>query len=200
MSFSSRRIRGFTLIEMMVSLAVVIVLLLVSIPSFQTFRQRAALRAAADQSLVLWNQARFEAAKRNTFVKFGRVTSGANYCLGAATTTDPADTTACDCTTANACNVGQFPPVGAQSAAGAWRGVTISTTSVSPAALTVVVIEPKRTFLTSAVDRAVSFNGPPGPNAYQLYLRVDQFGRAVLCEPTGAVKKLSDYSTRRCSN
>ena len=192
------RFRGFTLIEMMIAVTVMIVLLLVAIPSFQTFRQRAAVRAAADQSLVLWNQARFEAAKRNTFVKFAGQISGGAYCLGAATTSDPADTVACDCFTANACNVAQFPSSGEQRE---WRQVTLAADSTLPAPLGVVVIEPKRTFLTpSSAEGALTFNGPPGQNSYKLYLRVDRFGRAVLCEPIGAVSKLSDYNTRRCSN
>ena len=38
------RIRGFTLIELMITLTVVVVLLLIAIPSFLSFRQRAALR------------------------------------------------------------------------------------------------------------------------------------------------------------
>ncbi len=192
------RVQGFTIIEMMTAVAVIIVLLLVAIPSFQTFRQRAAVRAAADQSLVIWNQARFEAAKRNTYVKVAPQISGGNYCLGAATTTDPADSTACDCFTANACNVAQFPATGEQRD---WRGVTLTADSIAPPPLAVVVIEPKRTFLTAtSAAGAIAFNGPPGPNAYKLYLRVDTFGRAVLCEPTGAAFKLSDYNNRRCAN
>src|SRR5436190_5096275 len=62
------RVRGFTLIELMITLAVIVVLLLIAVPSFQSFRQRAALRGGAEQAMSLWQQARFEAAKRNSYV------------------------------------------------------------------------------------------------------------------------------------
>ena len=47
------RVRGFTLIELMITLAVIVVLMLVSIPSFQAYRQRAAVRAVSEQALGL---------------------------------------------------------------------------------------------------------------------------------------------------
>src|SRR6478752_1794727 len=102
--------RGFTLIELVVSLSVLAILATMALPSFEAVRQRAALRGAGDELLGFWNQARFEAAKRNQFVKVGmKQSSSGNFCIGAATTTDAADVTPCDCLTLNACDVGQFP-------------------------------------------------------------------------------------------
>jgi type IV fimbrial biogenesis protein FimT len=193
---SVRRSRGFTLIELMVTLVVIVALLLVALPSFYTFRQRSALRAGAEQAVSFWKQARFEAAKRNSYIKVGYVTSGGNYCMGAATTTDSTDHVACDCTTAGACNVAQWPSDQAE-----WNKVTISgTPTLGPTGNEgVTVIEPKRTSMQDSGDEgAVNFAGPPGGKSYQLKVIIDRFGHANTCEPSSATDKLSDYTDRRC--
>lgn len=199
-----RQARGFTLIELVITISVIIVLSMIAIPSFQSMRQRSATRAAADQAQLVWNQARFEAAKRNAYVKFALKTqtfSGVtSYCLGAATTTDPADGTGCDCfrtsyLLSDSCNVAQFPNDRSD-----WQGVTVAGTTNS--ALGVVVLDPKRVFLTdgSAGNAGgIRFNSPSGPDAYKINLRVDANGRAFQCEPTDAVDKLSEFYERRCS-
>ena len=67
---------GFTLIELMVTIAVMFSFFLMAIPSFATMRQRAALRGAGDEVLAFWNEARFEAVKRNQMVKVGAMRVG----------------------------------------------------------------------------------------------------------------------------
>lgn len=200
--------RGFTLIEMMVTLAVIVVLLLLALPSFQATRQRAALRGASEHLVSFWNQGRLEAAKRNRLVKIGVVQSGsgATFCLGAATTTDPNDTSPCDCTSAapatlsDTCDVARFPSDNGEWSGSTLTGVTIGTSNwPTVAAIKPVVIEPKRTTLTSTASAGtISLAGPPGPRAYQLRMNVDSMGRALLCEPTGAQAKLSDFGGRQC--
>jgi type IV fimbrial biogenesis protein FimT len=188
--------RGFTLVELMVTLAVMLVLLVIATPSFFALRQRMVLAATGEQVFGLWQQARLEAAKRNSMVKFGLYTSGGNYCLGAATTTDKDDTTPCDCTTANVCDVGTFPKVGNND----WRDVTINGTPTLGNATGVVVVDPKRTALTDSTDAgAISLNGPPGRNQYRLNFLVDGMGRGVLCESTAAPTKMPAYAKLRCA-
>jgi prepilin-type N-terminal cleavage/methylation domain-containing protein len=201
---STRRVKGFTLIELMVTLAVLLVLMLLALPSFEAVRQRAALRGAGEQALGFWNQARLESAKRNQMVKVGvrmDSTTGA-FCLGAATTTSPTDNTPCNCLLAapstDVCDVARFPSDQAE-----WSRVTLNNvtlggttvlTNIKPA-----VIESKRTSLITSTRRgSITLNGPPGRKAYQLRVSVDRFGRAVLCEPTNAPFKLSDYGNRQC--
>lgn len=197
-----RHRRGFTVIELMSAVAVMLVLLAIAQPSFESMRQRAAIRSAGERALGFWNQARLESAKRNQLVKIGVVNNGSGMCLGAATTTDRADDEACDCFEANSadadyCDVARFP-----SDQGEWKLVTLAgTPSLGSDLDGLAIIEPKRTNLTdSSAAGAISFSGPPGRWSYKLNLNVDRFGRAMLCESTAAVDHLSDYGTRKCAD
>lgn len=207
-----RKLTGFTLIELAVTLTVVLVLAMLALPSFLAQRQRAALRGAGDQLTSFWGQARFEAVKRNSMIKVGVVQTGngAAFCIGAATTTNSADTTPCDCTTdapsdaTLTCNVARFPPDMATGQV-QWNGVTLTGVTLGGgttlANIQPAVIEPKRTTLTvTADDGSIRLLGPTGTNSYQLSMHVDRFGRPVLCEPTAATHKMAEYAARQCAN
>lgn len=196
--------RGFTLIELMVTLSVLVILAMLAFPSFQAVRQRAALRGAADQTLSFWSQARLEAAKRNSLVKVGvaQASTGASFCLGAATTTIGASdiATPCDCFTAGACDIAQYPATQSE-----WDGVTLSAVTLGGVAwpsgtIGTAVLDPKRAALiTSGTAGIVTLAGPAGRKAYKLRLSVDRLGRGLLCEPTSAADKMSDFANQRCS-
>jgi type II secretory pathway pseudopilin PulG len=189
----------------MITLTIASILLAIAVPSFQTLRQRAALRGAADQVLSVWNLARFEAVKRNQMVKVGIKTgAGGAFCIGAATTTDAADATPCDCMSAapasNVCDVARYPDNQSEWKKVSLAGVTIGGTTSLSSTLP-VVIEPKRTSLTDPVDKGtISLAGPKGPNLYKLNLAIDQLGHGVLCESKTAASKLPEYSSRRCAD
>jgi type IV fimbrial biogenesis protein FimT len=187
------RVRGFTLIELMVTLAVIVVLLLIAVPSFQSFRQRAALRGSAEEAMSMWQQARFEAAKRNSMVKFGVLEDAGDFCIGLATTTNKDDETPCDCLTAGACDIARFPSDQAE-----WRGVTFSAATLGEDT-GVAVIDPKFTTLTSFADAgAITFADPAGGKSYALNLHIDRMGRSFLCESSAAADHMSDYTSRIC--
>ena len=200
----ARRAGGFTLIELMISLAVSLIFLLMATPSFSGLRQRSALRGAADQTLAFWNEARFEAVKRNRLVKVG-IATGANgaFCLGAATTDDETDGVPCDCTSANpatnACDVLRWPED--QSA---WKGVRLAAVSIAGSTasnLHPVVIEPKRTMLAAAGMRGtIGLAAAPGASAYRLNLNIDPLGHGLLCESTNAASRLPEFDGRRCAD
>jgi hypothetical protein len=121
--------------------------------------------------------------------------SGSDFCVGLAETTDEDDETACDCLT-NACGIANFPGQGNQ---GNWNGVTLSGTPTLGNDKGVVVIDPKLTQLTNANDAGtLSLNGPSGTNAYKLNLAVDRLGRGYLCESKSATSHMSDYTERQC--
>jgi prepilin-type N-terminal cleavage/methylation domain-containing protein len=202
MSEGKQRRRGFTIIELMVVVAVMLVLALIAVPSFEVYRKRAAIRGAGEHVLSFWNQARLEAAKRNQMVKVGLVQSGGgtDFCLGAAVTTDPADTTPCDCTSASACDVARFPADQIE-----WRGVQLAAVTIGQSPdldnLQPVVIEPKRTSLTdTAGEGNITLTNPAGRYVYRLNLHVDRFGRGTLCESTSATSTLPEFHARQCAD
>jgi type II secretory pathway pseudopilin PulG len=185
----------------MITLAVIVVLMLVAIPSFQAYRQRAAVRAASEQALGLWQQARFEAAKRNTYVRFG--VAGGGTCIGAATQglvngneiPNSSNVSACDCTGADATNLCDIFTSNSTD----WQASTISGTPTLGGNTGLAVLEPKNDTLTLSTDAgAITFAGPPGKN-YRINLRVDAMGRGYLCQSTTSGAPLSDYATRICS-
>ena len=214
--------KGFTLIELMVTISVMAILLAIAIPSFNEFRQRAALRGAADQIVTFWGDARFEALKRNRLVNVGFRTDGARFCLGARTVTSPIAAATCDCfavvnpavadnaadVVGTACNIGVYPPVaaGPVSNQGEWRSILVGTaTTLGNDDGGVIVIDPKRGNIT---DSGTGINGDEGriflktPDSsntnYRLNVVFDRNGRAVVCEPTAAPNKLPQFTNRRC--
>jgi type IV fimbrial biogenesis protein FimT len=198
----SKRSRGFTLIELMVTVTVIIVLSIIAVPMFKEVRQRAAVRGAAEQALALWQQARLEAAKRNTWVKVGAVQSGSGttFCLGAAVATSATDTAPCDCTTGStACDIARIGNVQEE-----WKGVTLTGSrvggaiwpSATPAA---AVIEPKLATLGADAQKGyIEFQAPTGRRNYRIRLVIDALGRGALCQPSTDTDKLSDFGGRKC--
>lgn len=187
--------KGFTLIELMVALAVLAILAVVAIPSFIDFRERAAVRGAGDQLVSFWANARLEALKRDRLISVSIKKSGNTMCMGASTTS-----TGCDCFTAGACDVDQYPSTQAD-----WRGVTIPSALKPTLGPTdtdddgLAIIDPKRGYLADATDVGGVTIQSPGANAYRLRLYVDRWARPYLCMPTDSPRGLPDYGTRTCA-
>ena len=94
---------GFTLLELMITVAVLGVLAALALPSFQSVLEGRRLVGAAENLFADLQFARSESIKRNVVIRF-QVTTGANWCFGV----DDDDGTACDCTN-NACEVDTIP-------------------------------------------------------------------------------------------
>ena len=75
-----RRNGGFTLIELMVGVAILGILLALALPTFTDWLQNSAIRGQADYMLSGLQQARGEAIKRNRFVRFQLVTTMDGAC------------------------------------------------------------------------------------------------------------------------
>lgn len=122
--FIHQRCRGFTLVEAMVSVAIIAILVAVGVPSYQTWISQSRVRSAAEAVLAHVQFARSESIKqdRNLFVT---VTTGSNWCVGIA------NDTGCDCATAGSC---QYGPVGNLSEhnlfADNFTGITLAATQV----------------------------------------------------------------------
>jgi type IV fimbrial biogenesis protein FimT len=192
-----RRLQGFTLIELMVTLAVMAILMAVAVPSFMEFRQRTALQGAADQLVSAWDQARFEALRRDTQLYVTLRNDSGSVCLGVDTGSS------CDCRAQSGetgfCDVSAYPGDNAN-----LGGVTAAANPTvgddDTDGVGVAVIDPKRGGITDTGDwGGIALKGPPGGADYRLNFYVDTRGRAVVCEPADAPDKIPSYSDRRCA-
>jgi prepilin-type N-terminal cleavage/methylation domain-containing protein len=190
--------KGFTLVELMVTIAVFTILTVVAIPSFLDLRERTAVRGAGDQLVSFWANARLEALKRDQPITVAVHVSGANTCIGATTVS-----AGCDCFTAAACNVGQYPNSSAAADQADWHGATaVGHPTLGPTDTDddgLATIDPKRGYLSDSGDVGGVTMKSPGKGRYRLRLYVDRWARPYLCNPTDAAVTLPDYATRTCA-
>lgn len=179
--------RGFTLIELMVAVSVAAILLVIAVPSFTAFFDRARLRGAADDLVAFVSTVRGEAVKtgRNVTLSMGGSTTA--WCVGANEAATPAvaaqfaASTACDCTNSSACFVDGVRRVLASSEAGR---ATASAVTMS------FVIDGKLGSLDPLSPASVILTSPAG--GYQLQVGVSPLGQARACVPSGQ-KQISGY-------
>ena len=169
-----RRVPGFTLIEMMVVLAIIGILLMIGTPLFSQFVANSRIRAAAEAFANAVAQARTEAIKRNQPVEF-LISSGWLVCT-------VADSAASNCTQGN-------PAVLFQGAGK--EGIAEVTATVTPAGSTRVAFDSfGRIIAISPVDASaaltqVDIDVPNGPAVGSRPLRVllETGGAVKLCDP-----------------
>lgn len=102
-----RQRKGLTLIELLVMLTIVVVLTLLSIPTFNSLIQHYRITTAAEELYASLQYARTEAVKRNTNV-YVSLTTGDSWCYGINTGST------CSCSTAGSCNLGSVSAPAAQ--------------------------------------------------------------------------------------
>lgn len=91
--------QGVSLVELIVTLAILVILLSVAVPSFQSIRDANRVKAAAEAVYAHLQFARSESVKQNRNLFVG-VKTGTNWCIGLS------NATGCDCKTANSCRFG----------------------------------------------------------------------------------------------
>lgn len=195
--------KGFTLVELMVALAVLAILAAASVPSFLEFRERSVARGAADQIVSYWASVRFEAIKQNRLVRvtFDEDASG-QKCVGADvladTTSNRSSNTACDCfatSGTSVCTLSRFPADQSEWRSAQWVDGPTHGDSDSG----VLIIDPRNGFLTQGGDAGyITVGSANASKQAQLRVRIDAQGRPDICEPDAAVLKLPEYADKGC--
>lgn len=96
----SKQQRGFTLVEVMVTIAVLAIIASVALPSLIEMRDRTRVRAAAESIYAHLQFARSESIKQGITL-YVSVTPGNSWCLGITN-----NSAGCDCNAANSCTFG----------------------------------------------------------------------------------------------
>lgn len=178
---------GFTLIELMITLAVLAVLIALAAPSFNDSIARARLKGAADGVVSLVENARQQATRLDRDVNLTFRGAGENWCVGARAAATPAvgqavpAAVACDCSTAAAqCMAGDQQLVADASSFGPAGGrATIDAADIA------VVIDRKLGALQDFTTVGEVVLSQPG-TTFQLQVAVNALGHARVCVPAGA--------------
>ena len=176
--------RGFTLIELVVTLIVLAIIMAIAAPSVADLRDRQALRGTADSLMTAVGLARQEAIKRNALVRVDFQPLGNGVCVGAAVVATDDATTGCDCSAA-ACALAAFPV--SPTDVSDLRNIRLS---VDPAFGDDggFVIDPRTGILANLSDTgSLTLESVRG---YVLRIDVGATGRVSSCVPSGAEKVL----------
>ena len=166
----NRKRAGFTLIELMVTLAVLGVLAAIAAPSFSEILERRKLNGAGEALFANFIFAKTEAIKRNTPVQVSFVGNGATWCYGLAVNA------ACDCSdNVPACSIDGVTKITDQDD---YSGVTVAASSTFDGSST--SFTPLRGAATSG---HLEFSIASGA---ELRVVVSSFGRVSLCSDTGS--------------
>jgi type IV fimbrial biogenesis protein FimT len=183
----ARHQSGFTLIELMVAVAVLFVLTVIAAPSFSTYLDKARVRGAADNVVNLVAQARQGGVKHDRDVSLAITGVDATWCVGANQAVDPAagdqsaGAVACDCTDADECLVDNQRLVVASSE---HAGVTLTSPSSD---LTFDGRLGVRSDANTADADASSFDLTSKSGRYVLTVNISPLGQATVCSKAGNI-------------
>jgi len=184
--WSNQRQNGVTLIELMVTIAVMAVFVMLAVPSFVNVRERAIVRGAAGNLVAAVARARFEAAKRNDYVTVSVRGSGSAWCIGL-----QSGTTGCDCLSGT-CNIDQ---VSTSSLNGA-RLLSAANFNASSggSGSTDFSVDPRLIMLQNlAPGGSLVLRSPSDTWDYRVQFNLSSTAKTQLCSPAGAKNVLSDY-------
>jgi type IV fimbrial biogenesis protein FimT len=169
--------RGFTITEMMLVVAIVVVLAALAAPTFQTVLDRQRIRSAASNLNTDIQYARSEAVRKNDKVTMSFSASTTPWCYGIVT-----GTAACDCTTAGSCALKTV--TGSE-----FRNVTMT---LAPSTDIGFTVDPRQGQVSAiagggsgAATSAIAFGSTSTTDA-QVLTRINSLGRVLQCAPSGA--------------
>jgi type IV fimbrial biogenesis protein FimT len=191
---------GFSLVELMITIAVLAIFVAIAAPTFEDLRERSAVRGASEGFVGLLAQARFESARRNQPVSIAVTRDGTNWCAGAVL----GAATSCDCfekspAASGFCALGQFP---AQDNSDSRTGREQAIEGNRRTRLladpdfngdNVLTFDPKLGMLTDVADAGtLVLRSPTDTYDFRLAMTISPAGRTWSCVPTGA-RTLAGY-------
>jgi prepilin-type N-terminal cleavage/methylation domain-containing protein len=206
------RSRGFTLVELMIVVAIVITLIVIAVPNFAKMIDRSRLRGAADAIVSLISSARTSGVQRNRNVVVSFAGTAPAWCAGANGQADAATAgnalsagTDCDCTTGSNCAVGtqqmalsssdySSVTLGTYSSFSGvcTRSGTTSTCSSCANSSHCFTLDGQLGTVMDLTSPSVVLTSPAG--TYKLQLTVAALGQPTLCVPSGS-PDISGYSS-----
>ena len=193
--------KGFTLIELMVVIAVIAIITSFALPSYQTLIEKRNLSSGAQQFSAFFSAAKMEAIKRNEQIAI--FTDEDNACMGffVYDQDDATPRISCDCTEtdpdgANACALDEFGDGGmalrvlnkSQIDKGHSDRVKITDIDITGRADDLVIFDPIRGMLL--FDGAIA----PVPMELKMLSEKDTYGLNVRLTATGRVSVCTDTS------
>lgn len=195
MPIKPRNVRGFTLVELMITLAVLVILTLLAVPSFQDYMQKARVRGAADQLTDMLARARVASVKNNLPVSVKAGSDSGGWCVGSTQAIEPAawaprslTAASCDCLDNDpVCHVeGEKLMVASSSFGSSPPSMTPTAIDFSYSAKLGGISEngaPGQAFLASSTARSFLVTSPNG--RYQASVVVTPLGQSYICIPSG---------------
>ena len=191
-------VNGFTIIELMVVIAVVAVISSFALPSYQTMIEKRHVSSGAQQFSAFFSSAKMEAIKRNEMIAI--YTDVSEACMGffIYDADDASPRTDCDCTltdpdASNACAIDEFGDGGMAlrvlDDSVLNKPVNITDIDIAGRADDLVIFDPIRGMLV--FDGAVA----PIPMELKMLSKYDTYGLNVRLTATGRVTVCSDIST-----
>jgi prepilin-type N-terminal cleavage/methylation domain-containing protein len=171
---------GLTLIELMVTLAVLAIVMVAAVPSFVDFFDKYRLRGAVDDVVSVISNARAASVKadRDVNISFGGTTAA--WCIGANAAIEPTSgnqavaPAPCDCTDTTKCLVdGQRVAVDV----GRHNGIAVDSVA------TTFDYSSKLGLINPLGNAAATFTSPRGK--FDMQVNINALGQASVCTPSG---------------
>ena len=182
---------GFTLVELMVTLAVATILLVLATPSFVDMIDKARLKGVVDSSVDLIKDARAEGVKHNRNVAVAFAGTSAAWCVGATAAGETGVTAgdaipalaACDCSSdPTKCTIGGQQKLISSDAN---NGVAIDSTAVS------FSFDGRLGTVSPLATQVATFSSPR--KMFDLKMTVTPLGQVSLCVPSTSKRAMSEY-------